>query len=338
MLTRDYPPAYGGISTCAHKLVQKLRELGVDVDVYCGRSDWKTLTLPLTLNFDGYDLVHVQSPAYGAFVRGKPLVVTVHSPIQTEFPYYSLDIKAISVPGMVLERMALLRANAVIAVSESTREELARRAIIDREKTIVIPNGVDLTLLSGERSHHTIGPLRILVVSRLEPRKGVETVISALASVQTKAYTLEIVGEGSLLRTLESMAKELGVRARFTGKLSELELARQYLNSDVVVAPGRSEGYGLTLLEGGAAGNAVLASDIPPHRAILGEGWGLTFRDAGDLRRRLIDLAANRELVRSLGERARKMAALHTWDRAAKNVISVYETVLRRAGRNRSAE
>lgn len=331
MLTRDFPPAYGGISTGAQKLVSKLKGLGVEIDVFCGRTDWNTLTLPLRTSFGGYDLVHVQSPAYGAFVRGRPLVVTVHSPIPTEFPYYPPGLRMTSVPGFALERMTLLRAKRIIAVSESTREELSRRERIDPMRTIVIPNGVDLTLLSGERSWPGSGPLRILVVSRLEPRKGVETVLRALARVPTASYELEVVGRGSERSKLETVSKELGINVMFRGELPEPELARCYLDSDVVVAAGQSEGFGLTLLEGAAAGAAVLASDIPSHRAILADGGGLTFSNAGDLRRRLTELAEDRRFLRQMGEQARRVAAHRTWDSAARQVKLVYESALGKA-------
>ena len=88
ILTRDYPPAIGGVATHVEGLVKALRRMGVEADLYVGSNDVKTLLLPFDMPIKKYDLVHVQSLPYGAFVFGAPLVVTVHSPVLEEFAHY----------------------------------------------------------------------------------------------------------------------------------------------------------------------------------------------------------------------------------------------------------
>src|SRR5579862_7945991 len=104
ILTRDYPPAIGGIATHVERLVVALRRLGVDADLYVGYNDVKTLLLPFDMPLKDYDLIHVQSLPYGAFVFGVPLVVTVHSPVLEEFAHYRSSLKVAAIPAVALEK------------------------------------------------------------------------------------------------------------------------------------------------------------------------------------------------------------------------------------------
>src|SRR5229473_7338038 len=110
ILTRDYPPAIGGIATHVEGLVKGLARLGVEVELNVGSNDVKTLLLPFDLPLKEYDVVHVQSLPYGAFVIGAPLVVTVHSPVLEEFAHYRNSLKIASMPAIALEKATLSRA------------------------------------------------------------------------------------------------------------------------------------------------------------------------------------------------------------------------------------
>src|SRR5437879_11505036 len=88
ILTRDYPPAFGGVATHVDGIVRALRRLGTDVDVFVGGNNFRTALLPLIKSLRQYDIVHVQSSPYGAFVIGVPMVVTVHAPVLTEWGHY----------------------------------------------------------------------------------------------------------------------------------------------------------------------------------------------------------------------------------------------------------
>jgi glycosyltransferase involved in cell wall biosynthesis len=151
ILTRDYPPAIGGVATHVEGLVKALRRLGVGADLYVGSNDVKTLLLPFDMPMRDYDLVHVQSLPYGAFVFGAPLVVTVHSPVLEEFAHYRKALKAVSIPAVAMEKASLSRARAVLAVSAQSRSDLVSKYGLEAERDEVIGNGVDYARLSARR-------------------------------------------------------------------------------------------------------------------------------------------------------------------------------------------
>src|SRR5580700_11074160 len=198
ILTRDYPPAIGGIATHVEGLVKALRRMGVEADLYVGSHDVRTLLLPFDIPLKEYDVVHVQSLPYGAFVFGVPLVVTVHSPVLEEFAHYRNALKLASLPAVALEKATLSRASAILAVSGRSRSDLLGMYGLDSGRVDVIGNGVDYERFSGQRE--TASPSawkRVLIVSRLEPRKNVREAIEAVAELPRGACDLEIAGDGS---------------------------------------------------------------------------------------------------------------------------------------------
>jgi glycosyltransferase involved in cell wall biosynthesis len=338
ILTRDYPPAIGGIATHVEGVVRALRRRGVEADLYVGSSDVKTLLLPFDIPAKDYDVVHVQSLPYGAFVFGAPLVVTVHSPVLEEFAHYRNALKLASIPAIALERVSLLRASAVLAVSGQSRSDLLGMYGLGPERVEVIGNGVDYERFSGPRAAagESAGK-RVLVVSRLEPRKNVREAIEAVAELPRGACRLDIAGEGSEKRALVELAKRVGAEnaVRFLGRVREESLPGLYGGSAIFLTTSSSEGFGLSLLEAMSSGCACLASDLPTHRALIEHGVsGMIYGNRGELVSCLRDLLSSPEEAERLGEAARKVASVHTWERVAEKVAEAYARAAR--GRTRS--
>jgi glycosyltransferase involved in cell wall biosynthesis len=312
-------------------LARELERLGVAVDVMVGRSDLRTLLLPVGRSFAGYDIVHSQSSPYGAFVRGVPLVVTVHSPVKVEREHYSLPSRAKSAPAVVMEYVAFGKAKAILAVSETTASDVASRYGVGRERINVIGNGVDYQRFAHDEGKNRRSEL-ILIVSRLEPRKNMGEALRALSELPKGSYAAKIVGDGSQRKELERMAGSLGVNAKFLGRVSDESLPSLYQEAGIFLATSYSEGFGLSLLEAMSAGCAVLASDIPPHRDLIRDGEnGFIYADSSDLARKLGILLANDDETIRIGKAAMNTAKEFTWDSVARRVLGVYETCLSRS-------
>jgi len=252
IITRDYPPAIGGIATHVKGLVEALRRMGVEADLFVGSNDVKTLLLPFDVPLKEYDVVHVQSLPYGAFVFGVPLVVTVHSPVLEEFAHYRNALKLASLPAIALEKVTLSRARAVLAVSRQSRSELLSMYGAEPGRVDVIGNGVDYQRFSGQRgAANPSSTKRILVVSRLEPRKNVKEAIEAVAELPRGTCHLEIAGDGSAKAALVELAKNVGAEdvVHFLGRVSEGALPEVYGGSEIFLTTSNSEGFGLSLLE-----------------------------------------------------------------------------------------
>jgi glycosyltransferase involved in cell wall biosynthesis len=331
IITRDYPPAIGGIATHVEGLVKALRRLGVEADLYVGRHDVRTLLLPFDIPLKEYDVVHVQSLPYGAFVFGVPLVVTVHSPVMEEFAHYRDALKLASLPAIALERLTLTRASEVLAVSAQSRADLLGVYNLDPDRVDIIGNGVDYERFSVPRD--TAEPAfakRVLVVSRLEPRKNVKEAIEVVAELPRGTCHLEIAGDGSQRPALVELAKSLGVAdvVHFLGRVDEASLPEVYARSSIFLTTSNSEGFGLSLLEAMSSGCACLASDLPTHRALVEHGvGGLVYKRRPELASYLKDLLSSPEKCERLGAEARRVASGHTWEKVAGRVAAAYERV-----------
>jgi len=328
ILTRDFPPVTGGVSTHVSALVGGLRTLGADVDVYVGRTDYRTLFMPFSVAFRDYDVVHVQSGPYGTFVVGAPLVVTVHAPIAREWTDYSGTQRMKSLSAYALERATLRRARAILAVSEMTKRDLEMIYGVPRERVSVIGSGVDYERYAST-SEDRRELKRVLVVSRLENRKNVGEGLRALGNLPRESYELEIVGEGSQADSLMAMARILGVNAKFYGRVAADELPRVYRGAGIFLATSRSEGFGLSLLEGMAAGCAIIASDIPAHRHLVSDGLnGLLYHCQSDLESALRRLLNDPVGARKMGDEARSVAKRYSWSEVSRRALAAYQSAM----------
>jgi glycosyltransferase involved in cell wall biosynthesis len=335
ILTRDYPSAIGGIATHVKGLVKVLRARGVEADVYVGSNDVKTLLYPFEIPLKNYDVVHAQSLPYGAFVFGVPLVVTVHSPVMEEFDHYRTSLKVVSIPAMAFERFSLFRAKAVLAVSTQSRDYLIERYRLGNEKVGIIGNGVDYERFSQHRDKVDGGSemMKVIVVSRLEPRKNVREAVEAVSELPQGSCHLDIVGDGSERESLRELAEKTcpDGRVRFLGRVDESDLPDVYGGAAVFLSTSRSEGFGLSLLEAMSSGCACVVSDLPTYRALVEHDVnGMVYTKKSELVASLRELLSSREKVERLGAAAQAVAINYSWDKVADRVTETYERVVGR--------
>lgn len=131
--------------------------------------------------------------------------------------------------------------------------------------------------------------LTLGVVSRLEPIKGMDLVVPAFAEL-VKSYPkcrLLVVGDGSQRELMKQQSLELGVAdyVTFVGRQGQDALQSYYDQIDVLMMPSRSEGFGLTAIEGMARGCVVIASDVGGLPEVVTEECGALFKseDVADL-------------------------------------------------------
>ena len=298
-------------------LRQFLRELGHEV---VGRSSSNPPAL------DGSaDVVHSHHfgiAAYHVALAGaKPFVFTSHNPfLVSDYPVPESRLEH------ALQRFVLGTADAVVALSEREADLLAERFRLDRERFVVIPNGLDLALYGpGERTE--IDGAELLAVGQLADYKGHAHLIEALAALSPRHPGLRlrlVAHRHDLQAELEGLAQSLGVadRLRIEGPLGTEELVERYRAGDVLVQPSLAECFPITVLEAMACGTPVIVTDVGGMAEEVGDA-GLVV-PAGDVRalaaaiEALVGAVAER---RRLGEAAlvragslydgRRVAALH---------------------------
>ncbi len=153
------------------------------------------------------------------------------------------------------------------------------------------------------------GPVRLTFVARLANVKGLGVLLDALASLDRDDITLSVVGDGPDRARWEAQTTRLGLgdRVEFLGFRSQSEVAAQLAETDVFVLPSFAEGVPVTLMEPGAAGLPVIATNVGGVTELVVDGeTGLVVPpgDAGALAAAVARLADDPDLRRRLGDAA----------------------------------
>jgi glycosyltransferase involved in cell wall biosynthesis len=288
----------------------------------------------------GVDLVH--APTLLAPTRiGVPLVVTVHDAVPWTHPE-TLTPRGVAWHRAMGARVAA-RADAVVVPTRAVAAELAAHLPVRRVE--VIGEGVSAALaLPADADHraHRLGLPEggfLLSLATLEPRKGLDVLVRALAAPDAPQLPLLVVGQpgwGGV--DPEDMARAEGLpegRVRTLGRLPDADLATALDRATVLVVPSRAEGFGLPVLEAMQAGTPVVCSDAPALVEVGGDAVVTApVGDAPALARALRTVVADADLRAGMVERGRAGAAAQTWERAA---AALWELYRRLAGEGSSS-
>jgi D-inositol-3-phosphate glycosyltransferase len=178
------------------------------------------------------------------------------------------------------------------------------------------------------------GPL-LLFVGRLQPLKGLDVAVRALAELRRPDALLLVVGGasglegGSEVARIMSLIDQLGVRdqVRFVEPQPHHILSTYYRAADVVVVPSRSESFGLVALEAAACGTPVVASAVGGLLTLVDDGltgYLVAGRDPSHFAQRIASILNDPALAASMSVRAAERARRYTWSFAAARLRRVY--------------
>lgn len=212
---------------------------------------------------------------------------------------------------------------------------LVERARRFGKNAVHIPNGILLKDLRAATERHPKIDDRILYCGRLEPMKGVDTLLDAFASFAESRPTahLVIVGDGSLRRSLEGRYPAFVQEGRiaFRGYLPPQRIAAEFASAPVFCGLSRSEALGNVFLEAQAAGCAVVATHVGGIPDIVTDGvTGLLIHpnDVQAAATALQELLTDDALRTRLAEEGRKNAEAYDWDAVARRYAGVYAECL----------
>lgn len=298
VFTYDYHPAIGGGGRHVVEVCKRFTR--GDVVVFSGQANelenhrgiWSTLPhgfvkqllLSIWLNFRirglvrrlGLKTVNVHAGPGGLFLvrgAGVPVIVTAHHTYAQQVERLPSQFwKRLFIP---LERSTLRRAEKVICVSEDTQRAVIERYGIDREKTVVIPNGIDTELFRAPATATKI-PKSVLFLSRLEKRKGVDFLLRAMRKVTELDHDIKLFvgGKGSLAPTLKRYVDAHGLadQVEFLGFVPDADLPGWYSRVSCFVMPSVFEGFGIPILEAMACGTPVIGTDVDGIRGLIDAG------------------------------------------------------------------
>ncbi len=256
------------------------------------------------------------------------------------------------------EKRILACADRVIVATRAEQTQLRFLYKASDRKLEVIPPGVDTSHfypIPADEAKQFIGlkpeDRMVLFVGRIEPLKGVDTLIRAMACVRLKDHAgpvhLAIIGGEpdvdpadmtAEMSRLQNLSDELcmGQTVVFLGKRGQDTLPYYYSAAEVLVMPSHYESFGMVALEAMACGTPVIASDVGGLGFLVQDGeTGFTIPDGepDTMCQKLSLLLGDAELRARMGQRAAEVALSYDWEKIAQQIVGVYDEVARvRAG------
>lgn len=250
------------------------------------------------------------------------------------------------------ERLVMKNADRVIAATKAERSQLKELYGLEQKKVDIIPPGVNIHHfypIPQDEAKEAIGisakDRMALFVGRIEPLKGVDTLIEAMAIVKRTCknfrcphYLVIIGGDpvgeeefvSSEMRRLQALCTSLGLDeiVIFLGKRDQNTLPYYYSAAEVVVMPSHYESFGMVALEAMACGTPVIASRVGglAHLIKDGEtGYFVPAQDAQALSEKLRLIFINQGLRANLSRQAVAYAQNYCWEWVTEQMIRVYQ-------------
>jgi glycosyltransferase involved in cell wall biosynthesis len=224
-----------------------------------------------------------------------------------------------------LGRLILTQADDVVVVSRAAGRFARRLGAKDMQH---IPNGIEVAdkVFGGEFSKKEKNSL--VFVGRLVYGKGVQDLLFVLKDIPGD-WKLRIVGIGNYQEVLKRRVREyaLETNVEFLGLLESAEVHHLLAKSQIFINPTYTEGFGITTMEAGLEGCAVVASNVGGQPDIIDDGTDGFLVDGFEkkeqrrfelLRDRIDKLLDDEKLCRTFGERiGRKVSERFNWERTA---------------------
>ncbi|GAB4504703.1 MAG: glycosyltransferase [Anaerolineales bacterium] len=250
------------------------------------------------------------------------------------------------------EKRVLAFADRIIAATLAEQTQLQFLYKVNRRKITIIPPGVDLTRfypIPADEARQFIGletsDQIVLFVGRIEPLKGVDTLIEAMACQRGRSLgrvTLVIIGGdpdarhqdmSAEMARLQKLCDDLcmGRMVLFLGKRAQDTLPYYYSAADVLVMPSHYESFGMVALEAMACGTPVIASQVGGLAYLIKDGetgYHVPDQDPDALCDKLITLLSDSPLRQTMGERAARYARNYAWSKIAARIVEVYKSLV----------
>jgi D-inositol-3-phosphate glycosyltransferase len=244
-------------------------------------------------------------------------------------------------------------ADRIIAATPAEESQLIEYYGADAGKIAIVPPGVDLTRfqpIDPDEAKRLVGipcgDRNILFAGRIEPLKGIDTLLRAMSILQARhpdavrnACVAIIGGDpwaddlDAEMARLQSLRSALGIHdlVTFLGAKDQDVLPAYYAAAEMVVMPSHYESFGMVALEAMAMGTPVIASEVGGLAHLIQQGvngFHVPSRDPEALAARMLQLLTHPTLRDELGRCARSYAQQYGWTQIVRRMLQVYADVV----------
>lgn len=271
---------------------------------------------------------------------GTPIMATIHA---TEWGRWSGIHNELQNYIHSMEWLLNYESKGTIVCSYYMKNEIQNIFGVPSSKVFVLPNGVEAEKYdvnfdqwNFRRKYAYDHEKLVMSVGRMVPEKGFQTLCDAALKVLQNYDNVKFVvaGKGGMLENLRARAQMLGIEHKvwFLGFVSDEDLIKLQIVSDVAVFPSLYEPFGITAIEGMAAGTPIVVSDTGGLGEIVDHGYTGIKTYAGNsdsLAWGILELLYNPNYANAIRENAyNKVHNVYNWDLIAKDTVNVYNYVL----------
>lgn len=299
----------------------------------------------------GADVVFLPNIIFAAVSSKSKLVLTIHDLSFERYPEY-FSLKRRLWHAFVNPRKICKRADKIIAVSDSTQEDITEIYKISRERISVIPSAVakKFRVIDRNDSHlvevkekYSLPYKFILFLGTIEPRKNIESLIDAFERFQEKArqkknvelqkYELVIAGsQGWLNEKIYKRVQESceSVKIRMIHFVPEKDKKYLYNLASLFVFPSFFEGFGFPPLEAMKCGIPVISSANSSLSEVSASAAVLIDPDRPEeICEAAWQILSDKKLYENLVKRGLKQSGKFSWEKTAQKTLAIFEKVAR---------
>ncbi|SDF71541.1 glycosyltransferase family 4 protein [Terriglobus roseus] len=298
--------------------------------------------LPFLIRKYRVDVVHSLHYSFPIFRFGAKSAVTIHDMTSLSMPEVHIGIKLRYYRFFI--RRAQKWSDGLIFVSRSAQEDFVSHLGPPRGLSTVVYHGkspafhplIDRTQIEPLCVKYGLPERYILYVGTVEPRKNLERLVEAFASLASALPTTSLVIAGMMgwkQEHLTDLVHAFGLEDRviFTGYVAEEEKPVLIAGSDLFVYPSLYEGFGLPVLEALACGVPTITSDVSSLPEVAGDAALLIDpKDTRAITKAIEAVMGDPVLAAGLREKGPEQAAKFTWERAATQTAAVYSALYSR--------
>jgi glycosyltransferase involved in cell wall biosynthesis len=322
----EYPNSKEESRVPKTSIFQKAEAYGDDLNFQVIQYARYAARLASAKDFDliyAHDWMTFQAGIEIKMVTGKPLVLHVHT--------LEYDRKGPKSKGWIyeLERKALVRADAIISVSQYTASILEEHYGVDPEKVIPVYHGLEP--VSPFRTEKAPDDKLVVFLGRFSEQKGPSYFLQIALKVQEQYPEAHFVmaGTGPLLEKTKTSAeaRALGDRISFPGFLERMEVYDLLSRADVFCMPSVSDPFGLSALEAAQFGVPVVLSKQAGVAEVLRNALKADYQDTDLMARHVLHLLTEDSFRKKVIAETFYDIENLTWENTAEEIVDVFEMV-----------
>lgn len=299
--------------------------------------------LPLAMKKEKLDIFHSTGYILPAFSKHKK-IMTIYDLIYSEVYWKKSSI--LKKMYFYLKDQTLKRADKIITISEYSKKKIIELLGIEEDRIRVIYPAVesiyrpfnDSGIFSGLRKKYSIDRDFLLFVGALDFHKNIDSMVKALARVESKDIGLVLAGVNyrrmhrENIKIINNLVKKLKLEDRvyILGHIPQEDLIGFYNMAKIVISVSYYEGFGLPILEGMACAKPVIAAKNTSMKEIVGSSGILVDPyNIDEIACAVDNLLSDEELRNNLSKKAFERSKEFSWEKAARETVSLYQDLVR---------